>query len=115
MVGIARVGKLPMKINKRLVLRLLSAGMEILGYFVKKDLARYNITITDVIDAGRDSGMTILTVIDSLKDYKLTPEETLELAERLTVNKRSLDNALTTLIKDLQDYAIEKTKEDENA
>jgi len=45
-----------------------------------------------------------------MKDRKLSPEETLELAERLTSNKRSLDKALTTLIKDLKDHAIEKTK-----
>ena len=35
----------------------------------------------------------------------------LELAETLTVNKKSLDKAFTTLIKDLKDHAIEKTGE----
>ena len=85
--------------------------MELLSFLMKKELSKYTITVTDVVDAGKDSGMVVLSVIDSLKDRKLSPEETLELAERLTVSKRSLDKALTTLIKDLKDHAIEKTKE----
>jgi hypothetical protein len=63
-----------------------------------------------VVDAGKDSGMVILSIIDALQDGKLTPEETLELAEQLTATKRSVDKALTTLIKDLKDHAIEQTK-----
>lgn len=85
--------------------------MAILSFFVKRNLSRYTITITDVVDAGKNSGMTVLAVIDAFKDYKLSPEETLELAELLDGNKRSLDKALNTLIKDLKDYAIEKTEE----
>jgi hypothetical protein len=54
--------------------------------------------------------MVILSIIDALQDGKLTPEETLELAEQLTATKRSVDKALTTLIKDLKDHAIEQTK-----
>jgi len=104
------VEKPPMKLNRTLLIKALSAIMAFLGFFMKKDLARYTLTITDVVDAGKDSGMTVLSIIDAMKDRKLSPEETLELAERLTSNKRSLDKALTTLIKDLKDHAIEKTK-----
>jgi len=101
-----------MKFHRILLIKLLSVGLEILSFAIKKDLSRYTTTITDVVDAGKDSGMTVLVAIDSFKDGKLSPEETLELAERLTSNKKSLDKALATLIKDLQDAAIEKTKED---
>tara|TARA_B000000460_G_C21383458_1_gene334914 strand:+ start:169 stop:486 length:318 start_codon:yes stop_codon:yes gene_type:complete len=100
-----------MKLNRTLLIKGLSSVMELLSFLMKKELSKYTITVTDVVDAGKDSGMVVLSVIDSLKDRKLSPEETLELAERLTVSKRSLDKALTTLIKDLKDHAIEKTKE----
>ena len=100
-----------MKLNRTLLIKGLSAVLELLGFLMKKELSKYTITVTDVVDAGKDSGMTVLAVIDALKDSKLTPEETLELAERLTSSKRSLDKALTTLIKDLKDHAIEQTPE----
>ena len=99
-----------MKLNRKILIKGLSAGLELGSFFMKKELSRYTITVTDVVDAGKDSGMVILSIIDALKDRKLSPEETLELAERLTYTKRSLDKALTTLIKDLKDHAIEKTK-----
>ena len=105
------VDKFPMKLNRTLLIKGLSAGLELLSFFMKKELSKYTITVTDVIDAGKDSGMVVLATIDALKDRKLSPEETLELAEKLTFTKRSLDKALTTLIKDLKDHAIEKTKE----
>ena len=111
MVAIVVVGKVLMKLNRTLLIKGLSSVMELLSFLMKKELSKYTITVTDVVDAGKDSGMVVLSVIDSLKDRKLSPEETLELAERLTVSKRSLDKALTTLIKDLKDHAIEKTKE----
>ena len=100
-----------MKLNRKLLLKGLSTGMELASFFMKKDMSKYTISITDVVDAGKDSGMVMLSVIDALRDGKLTPEETLELAEELTDTKRSLDKALTTLIKDLKDYAIEQTQE----
>jgi len=100
-----------MKLRRPLLIKGLAIGMAILSFFVKRNLSRYTITITDVVDAGKNSGMTVLAVIDAFKDYKLSPEETLELAELLDGNKRSLDKALNTLIKDLKDYAIEKTEE----
>jgi len=99
-----------MKLNRKILIKGLSVGMELGSFFMKKELSRYTITVTDVVDAGKDSGMVILSIIDALKDRKLSPEETLELAEKLTSTKRSLDKALTTLIKDLKDHAIEKTK-----
>ena len=85
--------------------------MELASFFMKKDMSKYTISITDVVDAGKDSGLMLIAVMDALRDGKLTPEETLELAEELTDTKRSLDKALTTLIKDLKDYAIEQTQE----
>ena len=100
-----------MKLNRTLLIKVLSAGLELGSFFMKKELSKYTITVTDVVDAGKDSGMVILSTIDALQDGKLSPEETLELAEKLTSTKRSLDKALTTLIKDLKDHAIEKTKE----
>jgi len=109
-VTIVVVEKPLMKPNRILLIKGLSAVMELLGFFLKKNLDRYTTTITDVVDAGKDSGKTVLSIIDAMKDRKLSPEETLELAERLTSNKRSLDKALTTLIKDLKDHALEKTK-----
>ena len=100
-----------MKLNRKILIKGITTGMELASFFMKKELSRYTITVTDVVDAGKDSGMVILSIIDALKDRKLSPEETLELAERLTYTKRSLDKALTTLIKDLKDYAIEQTQE----
>ena len=100
-----------MKLNRKLLLKGLSTGMELASFFMKKDMSKYTISITDVVDAGKDSGMVMLSVIDALRDGKLSPEETLELAEELTDTKRSLDKALTTLIKDLKDYAIDQTQE----
>ena len=90
---------------------LIKQGMEIASFLLKKELSKYTITVTDVVDAGKDVGMVMLSVNDALKDGKITPEETLELAEQLTTTKKSLDKALTTLIKDLKDHAIEQTKE----
>ena len=89
--------------------------MELISFFIKKDVGRYSPTIINVIDAGHDVGMTVLTSVEVLKDKNLTPEEELELAERLTNNKRSLDKALTSLIKDLKDHALHQTEEKENA
>ena len=100
-----------MKLRRPLLIKGLSIGMEVLSFLVKKDLSRYTTTITDVVDAGKDSGITVLVAVDAFKDRKLSPEETLELAERLTSNKRSLDKALNTLIKDLKDHAVAKTEE----
>lgn len=108
-MDIVAVEKPLMKLNRKLLLKGLSTGMELASFFMKKDMSKYTISITDVVDAGKDSGMVMLSVIDALRDGKLTPEETLELAEELTDTKRSLDKALTTLIKDLKDYAIEQT------
>lgn len=84
--------------------------MELISFFVKKDIGRYSPTIISVIDAGHDVGMTVLTSVEVLKDKKLTSEEELELAERLMNNRRSLDTALALLIKDLQDHALEKAE-----
>ena len=100
-----------MKLNRKILIKGLSAGLELGSFFMKKDMSKYTISITDVVDAGKDSGMIMLSVIDALRDGKLSPEETLELAEQLTDTKRSLDKALTTLIKDLKDHAIEQTPE----
>lgn len=115
------MGEPLMILNKTLVIKVLLVGITLFTHIVKafygtrsrtvKDLGRYKITITAILDAGKSSGITILTVIDSLKDKKVSPEEMLELAETLTVNKKSLDKAFTTLIKDLKDHAIEKTGE----
>lgn len=121
MVGTVVVVKPLMKLNRTLMIKVLLVGITLFTHIVKafygtrsrtvKDLGRYKITITAILDAGKSSGITILTVIDSLKDKKVSPEEMLELAETLTVNKKSLDKAFTTLIKDLKDHAIEKTGE----
>jgi len=89
-----------MKLNRKILIKGITTGMELASFFMKKDMSKYTISITDV-----------LSVIDALRDGKLSPEETLELAERLTSTKRSLDKAITTLIKDLKDYAIEQTQE----
>ena len=67
-----------MKLNRKILIKGLSVGMEIGSFFMKKELSRYTITVTDVVDAGKDSGMVILSIIDALKDRKLSPEETLE-------------------------------------
>jgi len=97
------------QLTKKSFIKVLTTVVAILAFFIKRDLSRYTTTIIDVMDAGKDSGMTVLSIIDSFKDRKLSPEELLELAEQLTSNKRSLDKALDTLIKDLTDYAIETT------
>jgi hypothetical protein len=109
-MDIVAVEKPLMKLNRKILIKGLSAGLELGSFFMKKELSKYTITVTDVVDAGKDSGMVILSIIDALQDGKLTPEETLELAEQLTATKRSVDKALTTLIKDLKDHAIEQTK-----
>ena len=104
-----------MKLNRTLLVKGITAGMELISFFIKKDVGRYSPTVINVIDAGHDVGMTVLSSIEVLKDKKLTSEEELELAERLTNNKRSLDKALTSLIKDLQYHALHQTEEKENA
>jgi hypothetical protein len=112
---IVAVVKLLMKLNKTLLIKGITMGMELISFFLKKDVGRYSPTIINVIDASHDVGMTVLTSVEVLKDKKITPEEELELAERLTNNKRSLDNALTSLIKDLKEHALHQTEEKENA
>jgi len=114
-VGIVVVRNPLMKLNRTLLVKGIAAGMELISFFIKKDVGRYSPTIINVIDAGHDVGMTVLTSVEVLKDKNLTPEEELELAERLTNNKRSLDKALTSLIKDLKDHALHQTEEKENA
>jgi len=104
-----------MKLNKTLLVKGIIMGMEFISFHIKKDVAKYSPTIVGVIDAGHDVGITVLTSVAVLKDKKITPEEELELAERLTNNKRSLDKALTSLIKDLKDHALHQTEEKENA
>jgi len=109
-VVIVVVKRLLMKFNRILLIKGLSAGMELLSFFVKKDVSKHTIPIIAVVDAGKNAGITVLATIDAFKDRKLSPEEALELSEHLTVNKRTLDNALTYLIRDLRDYAIDQTK-----
>ena len=100
-----------MVVNRTLLNKIIFVGMDVLGFFiVKKNLTRYKETVTHVMDAGRDTGMIVIAVVDALRDRKLSAEEDLDLADKLTTTKRSLDKALTTLIKDLKDHAIEKTK-----
>jgi len=104
------VRKEVMVVNRTLLNKIISVGVDVLGFFiVKKNLIRYKETATHVMDAGRDTGITVIAVVDALRDHKLRAEEDLDLAEKLSTNKRSLDKALTTLIKDLKDHAIEKT------
>jgi len=109
--GIAPVKETLMKLHRAAFMKGITTGIELASFFLKKDMSKYTVSVTGIVDAGKDSGMVLLSVIDALKDGKLSPEETLELAEQLTVTKKSLDKALTTLIKDLKDYAIEQTKE----
>ena len=100
-----------MKLSRTLLIKGIAVGIEVINFFLKKDLTRYNTTIIDVMDTGKDVGLTVLTTIKVFQDSELSPEEILELAEKLTSNKRNLDKVLTTLIKDLKDHAISKTKE----
>ena len=109
--GIAPVKETLMKLHRAAFMKGITTGIELASFFLKKDMSKYTVSVTGIVDAGKDSGMVLLSVIDALKDGKLSPEETLELAEQLTATKKSLDKALTTLIKDLKDYAIEQTKE----
>jgi Ni,Fe-hydrogenase maturation factor len=110
-VGIAPVKETLMKPHRAAIIKGITTGMEIASFLLKKDMAKYTISVTDVVDAGKDSGIMLIAVMDALRDGKLSPEETLELAEQLTATKKSLDKALTTLIKDLKDYAVEQTQE----
>jgi len=101
-------------LTKILILKL-RIVLEVLSFLVRMNLKSYQETIINVLNAGIDTGMTCLSTIKAFKDLKLTPEEELDLAEKLTNNKRSLDKALTSLIKDLKDHALEKTKGEKNA
>ena len=115
------VSELMMTINRKVLIKGLFLGIT-LGTFICKsfygtssrtlqDLDRYKTTLTAILDAGKTSGITIINVINLLKDNDVSPEEMLVLAETITANKKTLDKTLTLLIKDLKDHAIEKTKE----
>ena len=86
--------------------------MELLSFFLKKDLGKYSPSVVKVMEAGKSVGITVVTGIAILKDNKVLPEEQLEIAESLTNSKRALDAALVSLIEDLRSHALENMGEE---
>ena len=97
-----------MKINRAVRVKLISTGMEILGFFLKRNVSKYQSTVINVMDAGKDVGIVAMDAFEAFKDKKLSAEEELDLAKKLSESKESLDTALASLIKDLEDHATEK-------
>lgn len=103
-----------MKINRTVRIKIINVGMEILGFFLKRNVSTYQATVINVMDAGKDIGIVTIDAFEALKDKKLSLEEELDLVKKLAKSKESLDKALTSLIKDLKDHAAGK-EEDINA
>jgi hypothetical protein len=97
-----------MKINRTLLMQGAIAGIEVAAYLFKWNKH------TDVVTAGKDVARTLVVSFDAFKDKSLTPEEELDIADRLAANKRSLDKALTTVIKDLKEHALQRMDDEED-
>ena len=100
-----------MKLTRSVRVKVITTGMEIMGFFLKRNLSKYQPTVVNVMDAGMDVGITTLDTIQALKDKKLSYEEVLDLSEKLSESKKSLDKALSSLIKDLKDHALDKKEQ----
>ena len=102
-----------MKITRAVRVKIISTGMEIMGFVLKKNIAKYKTTVVNVLEAGTDIGITTVDAINALKDKKLSYAEELDLVDKLSANKKSLDVALDSLIKDLKEHALDKTEQGE--
>ena len=104
-----------MKISSTLLSQGILAGIEVVSRLLKWErypYSKHKETGAQVIKAGKDVAKTLVLSFAAFKDKKITPEEALILSDRVAITKRNLDTALTELIKDLRDYALERTEEE---
>ena len=106
-----------MKISSTLLSQGILAGIEVVSHLFKWErypYSKHKETGAQVIKAGKDTAKTLVLAFEAFKDKKITPEEALLLSDRVAITKRNLDTALTELIKDLREYALERTDEEDS-